>query len=116
MGWQDYHLHEFRVLSGERGELVLLGIPDDEGFEDAREVLPGWEVAFVEYCSQPGDQAGYEYDFGDSWIHEVTLVGVEPRVKGQRYPQCTRLQIEMTLSAVTPQAALRAKKPRTVWT
>ena len=88
MGWQDYHLHQFRVLNRERGELVLVGIPNSEGFEDVREVLPGWEVAVVKYLSEPGDRVEYEYDFGDSWIHEITLVGVEPMVKQRRYPQC----------------------------
>jgi hypothetical protein len=88
MGWWDYHLHEFRLRDREGGEQVLVGIPTEEGFEDAPEVLPGWQIPVTEYLSAPGDRAEYEYDFGDSWLHEVTLQGVEPRVKGQRYPRC----------------------------
>ena len=35
IGWQDYHLHEFRVLHPERGTIERLGIPDPE-FPDER--------------------------------------------------------------------------------
>jgi len=88
LGWLDYHLHEFRFGSGERGDQVLIGIPSDEAWENAPEVLPGWEIPVIEYLSQPGDQAEYEYDFGDGWLHAVKLISVEPRLKGTRYPQC----------------------------
>ena len=30
MGWQDYHLHEFRVVHPQREQLDRIGIPDDE--------------------------------------------------------------------------------------
>jgi hypothetical protein len=32
MGWEDYHLHEFQVAEPESGQLLRIGIPDDEGF------------------------------------------------------------------------------------
>ena len=89
MGWSDSHLHEFRLRDGGRGRNLLVGIPTEEEWEESPEVLPGWEVPVIEYLSEPGTQIEYEYDFGDRWVHEVTLKGVEPRVKGQRYPQCT---------------------------
>ncbi len=88
MGWWDYHLHEFRLPDRERGLNFLIGIPTGEEPEGHPDVLPGWETSVVDYLSEPGERAEYEYDFGDGWIHEVTLGGIEPRVKGQRYPQC----------------------------
>ena len=88
MGWLDYHLHEFRFGEGGREDVQLIGIPSDELWDDSPEVLPGWEIPVTAYLSQPGDQAEYEYDFGDGWSHTVTLVSVEPRKKGASYPQC----------------------------
>jgi len=88
MGWLDYHLHEFRFRGPQRGNDVLIGIPSDESWENSPELQPGWEIPVTEYLSQPGDQAEYEYDFGDGWLHAVKLICVEPRLKGTRYPQC----------------------------
>lgn len=88
MGWWDYHLHEFRVHERERGRKLLIGIPTGEEMEGSSEVLPGWEISVIDHFSEPGDRAEYEYDFGDGWVHEVTLLGIEARVTGQRYPQC----------------------------
>jgi hypothetical protein len=30
MGWQDYHLHEFELLSLDTQSLVRIGIPDED--------------------------------------------------------------------------------------
>jgi hypothetical protein len=88
MGWLDYHLHEFRIKDRGPGNPTIIGIPPEELWEDQPEVLPGWEIPVTGYLFQPGDQAEYEYDFGDGWLHLVALVSVEPREKGKRYPQC----------------------------
>jgi hypothetical protein len=78
MGWQDYHMHVFRA--GEHG----YG-PDPEGMlgflEEAKARLT--DMARV------GERIGYEYDFGDSWEHELL---VEARIEAearQVYPACT---------------------------
>ncbi len=89
MGWWDYHLHEFRPRDRERRKQVLIGMPSEEDFADTREVLPGWEIPVTAYLCEPGDRVEYEYDFGDSWRHEITLQSIAPRIKGQRYPRCT---------------------------
>jgi hypothetical protein len=88
MGWLDYHLHEYRFDGPSRDEALLIGIPSDEIWDDSPEVQPGWDIPVFDFLSEPGDRAEYEYDFGDGWVHEVTLLGVEPREKGQRYPKC----------------------------
>ena len=78
MGWQNYHMHVFRV--GEVG----YG-PDPEGMlghlEEAKVRLA--DVAGV------GERIDYEYDFGDSWEHELL---VEARTEAEAlktYPACT---------------------------
>jgi hypothetical protein len=88
MGWLDYHLHEFRIRGSSRDDTLLIGIPSDDVWDDAPVVLPGWDIQVIDILSERGDGAEYEYDFGDGWIHEITLLGVEPREKGQRYPLC----------------------------
>jgi hypothetical protein len=75
MGWQDSHLHVF-----ERGS-DRYGFPDlDLDIRDDREVTLGALLA------QPGDRLRYEYDFGDSWEHEIVLEAVE---QADHDPSCT---------------------------
>lgn len=88
MGWLDYHPHEFRIKGRGPGDPVIIGIPREELWENQPEVQPGWQVPVTDYLTQPGEQIEYEYDFGDDWLHMVTLVSVEPREKRKRYPQC----------------------------
>jgi hypothetical protein len=88
MGWWDSHLHEFRLRDGDRGDTLLIGIPTGDEMEGFPEALVGWETSVVEHLSEPGERIEYEYDFGDGWIHEITLLKIEPIVKGLRYPQC----------------------------
>lgn len=88
MGWLDYHLHVFRVANVETGETDEIGIPDDGPFADELACLPGWEVVVADFFRKPGDCADYEYDFGDSWEHEVVLEAIVSRVPKGKYPRC----------------------------
>jgi hypothetical protein len=88
MGWFDYHLHGFRLGGSLREDALLIGMPSEEMWDDFSEVQPGWDIPVIDFLSETGDRAGYEYDFGDGWVHEVTLLCVEPWEKGQRYPKC----------------------------
>ncbi len=78
MGWQNYHMHVFRV-----GELGYA--PDPEGMlghlEEAKVRLA--DVAGV------GERIGYEYDFGDSWEHELLIEACTKAEAHQTYPACT---------------------------
>jgi pRiA4b ORF-3-like protein len=78
MGWQNYHMHVFRA-----GELGYG--PDPEGMlghlEEAKARLG--DVAGV------GKRIGYEYDFGDSWEHELLVEACTKAEAQQRYPACT---------------------------
>ncbi len=86
MGWLDYHLHVFRVVTPGRPDgLVQTGIPDEEFSEGT---LPGWDVALSNYFSERNNSAEYEYDFGDGWIHALILEKLLPRKKGSKYPRC----------------------------
>jgi hypothetical protein len=85
MGWEDRHLHEFKVVAGD-GTERLFSIPDDEGWSEAP-ILAGWEHDVVDYMAV-GSKAEYLYDFGDDWRHSLILAAVGAPVKGVRYPTC----------------------------
>jgi hypothetical protein len=63
-GWQDYHLHLFEVGT------VRFSEPDDE---DELGHLDEGQVRINQLLHHPGDRCRYEYDFGDSWEHDVLL-------------------------------------------
>jgi hypothetical protein len=89
MGWLDYHLHEFEILDPKTGQLVLIGIPDDDAFEGDEPVLPGWKFPISAYFSNENPSAQYTYDFGDDWNHAVKLEDIIAGVPGIRYPICS---------------------------
>jgi Plasmid pRiA4b ORF-3-like protein len=85
MGWTNSHLHHFRM--GEQ----LYGDPDlmQENFEDM-EYKDSTATKLSDILPKTGKRFRfqYEYDFGDSWYHEVLFEGVvraEPKVK---HPLC----------------------------
>ena len=85
MGWTDTHLHFFEVLDASLGEWVEFGIPDRG---DDTGLLPGWDYMIRDYLSSEGASVIYEYDFGDSWRHAVTLEAILPTDQKRRYPIC----------------------------
>src|SRR5580658_3009667 len=86
MGWQDYHLHEFRCPQFARSGIRTIGIPDDEGFE--KPAAPGWaipiDVYTRGYSSLPFE---YVYDFGDNWQHLVAFENQYRAKEGVHYPR-----------------------------
>jgi hypothetical protein len=86
MGWLDYHLHSYSILPARKRKPVVIGIPDEYG----EEMLAGWEVPLNEYFKEPGDEARYEYDFGDGWIHRVLMEGISLSEEQKQYPSCEK--------------------------
>jgi hypothetical protein len=68
MGWEDYHLHSFEI-DGERYGMADPEEDDDDDIDEATVVLG-------ELLSS-GTRFFYEYDFGDSWHHEVVVESVD---------------------------------------
>lgn len=64
MGWTDSHLHHF-IVDGE-----FYGEPDPD---DWTEVINYKNIKIYEVLMDEKDKMIYEYDFGDSWIHEIIL-------------------------------------------
>ena len=88
MGWDDYHLHEFTLLSPKTGRKVKIGIPSDEDADFGWEVLAEWNQKIAHYFSSENSKADYVYDFGDGWQHDIILEKILPRETGVIYPRC----------------------------
>jgi len=81
MGWMDYHLHQF-IIDGE-----FYSVPSSEDWEpviDERKfklekIAPAIKSKFV-----------YEYDFGDSWRHQIVVEKILPPSPDEKYPQCIK--------------------------
>jgi hypothetical protein len=78
MGWTDSHLHQFL----HRG--LYYGAPDREfGLPTISER----RTRLHDLLERPRERLVYEYDFGDSWEHDVVLEAMEPARPGVRYPR-----------------------------
>lgn len=87
MGWQDYHLHQFKITNPKDQGEKYIGIPDDD-FPSDDKILPGWEESISEYFSLDNSIAEYEYDFGDGWEHIIKLEQILEKQSDKNYPVC----------------------------
>ena len=81
MGWDDSHMHQFIVNGKYYGQSesddLDLEVEDEDGI-----------LLSQIFTGKKKPRIVYEYDFGDSWQHEITLektLEPEPKVK---YPRC----------------------------
>jgi hypothetical protein len=83
MGWKNRHAHLFVVNGGEFGPQGLVG-----------EELPGVrnerDIKLSELLKKPKQKLMYEYDFGDSWEHQILLEKILPRQEGDQIPRCIK--------------------------
>jgi hypothetical protein len=83
MGWEDCHMHEFRI--GQQ----RFGTPDP-----MEQVLGGSRTAsertarLFNVLSRAGTKAVYTYDFGDSWEHQIVVEKRLAPEPGCPYPVC----------------------------
>jgi hypothetical protein len=78
MGWENSHLHMF-VFDGRR-------------FGDPRRLdIAGLEAETIrlnKVLTQPKQRMFYEYDFGDSWHHQIALEAIEEPHPRATFPKC----------------------------
>lgn len=85
MGWTNSHLHKFQIGEEQYADPMLME-------EDMAEF--GYKDSTTTLLSQVMPKTGrplrflYEYDFGDSWEHEVLLEGSPKPEPGRQYPVC----------------------------
>ncbi len=83
MGWQDGHLHEFRI--GQR----RFGPPEPDDFMGMSSAEDERKAALSSLPGRVGAKAMYTYDFGDSWEHGIVLEKCLPADPDTAYPLCT---------------------------
>lgn len=79
MGWYNAHLHQF-ILGRQ-----YFGLPSP--YDDFMEMSDARKVKIGEVLRTAKSKIIYEYDFGDSWEHLVTLEDVADAEKGVKYPR-----------------------------
>lgn len=85
MGWQFCHLHQFVVGDELRGTHYGEPFP---GEGKAPPIFDHRRIPLRSIASKIGDTFLYEYDFGDSWWHMVTVEAMEPLRFDSTVPWC----------------------------
>jgi hypothetical protein len=89
MGWDDSHLHEFRIGQKRFGKPHptdrLMGM-DPIGNERTTHLFM--------VLGKVGAKAVYTYDFGDGWEHAIVVEKVLPPEPGVAYPTCVGGQLQ----------------------
>ena len=80
MGWEHSHLHQFLV-----GEMRY-GEPDPDDDDDMQSDR---RVRLRDIAREKGASFRYEYDFGDGWMHLITVEEMWPRTDLHLVPRCT---------------------------
>src|SRR3954469_19256768 len=84
MGWENCHLHEFRV--GRK----RFGVPDpDARMMGDDDTINEKKVRISDLLPRTGAKAEYTYDFGDGWEHSIVLEKVLSLESVSSYPVCT---------------------------
>ena len=82
-GWTNSHLHQFHLFDkkGRVHTFVTMSDPENLGadFGQGTKTLNETACTLREFLAKPGDRIGYEYDFGDGWMHEIALAAVHPQ-------------------------------------
>jgi hypothetical protein len=84
MGWENCHLHEFRV--GRQ----RYGVPDPmDEFMGGTGCVSERKVRLADVLKRARSRAEYTYDFGDGWEHSIVVEKVLSPEPGVEYPVCT---------------------------
>ena len=84
-GWQDSHLHQFFTAlpygRNRNYQVIAYPMPEMEDVVDER------KVKLSKWFKNPKDKLWYEYDFGDTWMHEITFEKVIQPESNAKCPQ-----------------------------
>ena len=85
MGWDNIHLHQFRTKTADFKNTVCIK-QDGELFGAFQRVmaLDTNKYAISHIFKEKKDRVKYEYDFGDSWEHEIWLKGIRDYEPGEQ--------------------------------
>ncbi len=81
MGWSDSHLHHFIIA----GKYYSTPSPDDwQPVKDER------RYSLNQIAPSEKNRFTYEYDFGDSWEHQILVEKIQAPEAGVQYPLCVK--------------------------
>lgn len=83
MGWYDGHLHAFDLAGWQITDVETLA----EGWYDGEDER---KAKLKKHFNAAGQKCRYEYDFGDSWEHDLLLEKILPVEPGVFYPRCLK--------------------------
>lgn len=87
MGWENYHLYEFKVHDYRIGE-------PNEDFEDygfgGKRLMEASAVTLNSIITGSREKFEYEYDFGDGWRHQIVVEKFLPHDSKTKYPICVK--------------------------
>lgn len=91
MGWENAHMHSF--YKEENRERVYFEPEVDDFFgglfdEGGPKKVIYTNLVVTDVLSSPKAKLYYEYDFGDSWLHEIVLEKLLPIGEGPDIPSC----------------------------
>ncbi|MCD1630794.1 plasmid pRiA4b ORF-3 family protein [Marinobacter shengliensis] len=84
MGWRASHLHLFQAADGR-----LIGDPAEDE-DDMMGFLDETRLRVGSVLKREGQAIKYEYDFGDSWEHQVKLEKILPAGDEGQLPHCIK--------------------------
>ena len=79
MGWEDVHLHRFRIHGKDYGIYRSGGLLFDDDPD---------QVILSDFRLRASERFVYEYDMGDFWQHDIRLERIMPLDPKQTYPVC----------------------------
>lgn len=82
MGWENCHLFEFKVNS------YRISYDSEKLFEDDDAVIDANSVILESVLTESKEKFIYEYDFGDYWVHKITVEKLLPKDNSIKYPIC----------------------------
>ena len=82
MGWTNSHLYRFEIWDTEYGK------PDPDNEFNGLHFVDSHKSRLNKVVHREKDTFAYEYDFGDSWQHEIRVEKILPAALGVDYPVC----------------------------
>lgn len=79
MGWEDVHLFHFlhnNMFYSDQESVYMSFSGNTKLYSD---------FALSDLLKSERDKMTFEYDFGDSWWHEISVVGIRPYKKGEKH-------------------------------
>lgn len=80
MPWHGGHLHQFT----QKEKYYMSPYPEAEYEDDLESMKEYLQTTIGDLLKAEGDFLKFEYDFGDSWMHNISVEKVLPPLEGRR--------------------------------